>query len=127
MSKIAEHEDKTFVAFAHETHIILIPFLYNSIGNDNKLTKDYILDLFSNANRRYKEGKINDAILCLHRLVEMALHRKNSTKNIALKPRTFYPSKFLHPFETNSSNTTKQAGPEKSRYHRWLPLDCSTP
>jgi len=77
---IAEYEDKTFVAFAYETNTKLIPYLHNLADHKNELTLNHILDLFSNANRRFKEGKIDDAILRLYRLVEMIAQERLRNK-----------------------------------------------
>jgi len=48
-----------------------IRFLEVLIKNSQKLSINYILDIYANAERRFEEGKIDDAILRLYRLSEM--------------------------------------------------------
>jgi len=48
-----------------------IRFLEVLIKNSQKLSINYILDIFANAERRFEEGKIDDAILRIYRLSEM--------------------------------------------------------
>jgi CRISPR-associated protein (TIGR02710 family) len=56
--------------FVEETRGLL-GFL-ESLAGKKKVTRNHVLDLFANGERRFEEGKIDDAVLRLYRLVEMA-------------------------------------------------------
>lgn len=60
--------------FAEETSK-LVDFL-EPLAKDKKLTFSHVLDLFGNAERRFEEGKIDDAILRLYRVVEMSAQER---------------------------------------------------
>jgi CRISPR-associated protein (TIGR02710 family) len=60
--------------FVEETRGLL-GFL-ESLANTKQVTRNHVLDLFSNAERRFEEGKIDDAVLRLYRLVEMAAQER---------------------------------------------------
>jgi CRISPR-associated protein (TIGR02710 family) len=60
--------------FVEETRGLL-GFL-ESLANTKKVTRNHVLDLFANAERRFDEGKIDDAVLRLYRLVEMAAQER---------------------------------------------------
>jgi CRISPR-associated protein (TIGR02710 family) len=68
--EIQEYGDKPIADFAKRTDE-LIPFLEKIVGAGKKPSAFHILDLFANAQRRSYEGRIDDAILRLYRLVEM--------------------------------------------------------
>ncbi|MCX8069469.1 MAG: TIGR02710 family CRISPR-associated CARF protein [Thermodesulfovibrionales bacterium] len=67
---IHEYDEKWIKNFAQDVlkSIEQLKQLVNSLG---KPTMSMIYDLLSNAERRYEEGKIDDAILRLYRVVEM--------------------------------------------------------
>lgn len=75
-------DDSRLLDFAHkvkQAHGNLKKII--SLSKKSKtVCKPLIEDLFANAERRYKEGKIDDAILRLYRIVEMAAQERLSTK-----------------------------------------------
>ncbi|MBI5307128.1 MAG: TIGR02710 family CRISPR-associated protein [Planctomycetes bacterium] len=75
IDELLEADDKTFKTFAVKTKE-LSAFLENIIHDGKKACMNLILDMFSNAERRFLEGKIDDAILRLYRLVEMVAQER---------------------------------------------------
>ena len=65
-----ESDDKPIKVFA-ETAEKQLHFLEEIVKDSKKPSALLILDIFSNAERRFEEGKIDDAILRLYRLVEL--------------------------------------------------------
>ncbi|MGE5239012.1 MAG: TIGR02710 family CRISPR-associated CARF protein [Chloroflexota bacterium] len=53
----------------------LVHFL-EPLARDRKLSFSHVLDLYANAERRFEEGKIDDAILRLYRVVEMSAQER---------------------------------------------------
>ncbi|HQG51860.1 MAG TPA: TIGR02710 family CRISPR-associated CARF protein [Syntrophorhabdaceae bacterium] len=77
-----ESDDLFFSKFAEES-INISSFLQRLAESDKKLSPEFMLDLFANAERRFIEGKIDDAILRFYRLVEMlAQERLSKIHNI---------------------------------------------
>lgn len=70
IEEIMEAQDEIFVRFAKDTNTLL-DFLKQSKECNDKPCRFYMLDLFSNAQRRQEEEKVDDAILRLYRIVEM--------------------------------------------------------
>lgn len=70
LDELMEVEDQSFVAFARESHSLL-HFLERLAGSPRKPSHLLIGDLFANAERRNEEGKFDDAVLRLYRIVEM--------------------------------------------------------
>jgi len=70
LTELTEFDDKSLQSFAHTTQD-LMPFLENVVNNKKSPSILLVLDMYSNAERRFKEGKLDDAILRLYRLVEM--------------------------------------------------------
>lgn len=70
VEEIMDIDDKHFKIFAKDTAAKL-DFLEKIVKIGKKPNILYILDLYANAERRFEEGKIDDAILRLYRLVEM--------------------------------------------------------
>ena len=82
IEELVESDDKQFRLFAKATEERL-DFLRRIVTDNKKSSISFILDIYSNAERRYEEGKIDDAILRLYRLVEMmAQERLSSQYNI---------------------------------------------
>ncbi|MEZ0329684.1 MAG: TIGR02710 family CRISPR-associated CARF protein [Dissulfuribacterales bacterium] len=70
LTDLLDSDDPNIKDFAD--HIFkLQSFLEVIVKNEGKPHKNLVLDIFANAERRYKQGKIDDAILRLYRLVEM--------------------------------------------------------
>ena len=70
IDEIMESDDKPIKVFA-ETAEKQLHFLKEIVKDSKKPSALLILDIFSNAERRFEEGKIDDAILRLYRLVEL--------------------------------------------------------
>jgi len=70
IEEILESDDKSFKLFAKETQA-KFNFLDAAVDSRKKPSTSLILDMYSNAERRFEEGKIDDAILRIYRLVEM--------------------------------------------------------
>lgn len=70
IEEIQESGDAVFKEFAAKAQKN-IHFLEILTKDSQKLSINYILDIFANAERRFEEGKIDDAILRLYRLSEM--------------------------------------------------------
>lgn len=68
--ELEDHEDIKVKQFAKET-FDLRSYLENLSNNHNKPSIELIHDLFSNAERRFEQGKYDDAVLRLYRIVEM--------------------------------------------------------
>ncbi|OGL43868.1 MAG: CRISPR-associated protein [Candidatus Schekmanbacteria bacterium RBG_16_38_10] len=70
IEEILETEDKSIKAFAKaaETNRLSLKAI---VKNEKKPSGLLILDLYANAERRFNEGKVDDAVLRLYRLVEM--------------------------------------------------------
>jgi CRISPR-associated protein (TIGR02710 family) len=75
IEEIEEWKDPVFAEFAWKTRSNL-PFLERLAQETKRPSKYLILDLFANAERRFEEGKIDDAILRLYRLVEMVAQER---------------------------------------------------
>ncbi len=75
IEEIMESDDSSLKAFARATQERL-PFLNEIIARAKKPSVFSILDMFSNAERRFEEGKVDDAVLRLYRLVEMVAQEK---------------------------------------------------
>lgn len=75
MDELIEVDDPSIRSFARETER-LTPFLEELALKKRKPDINYILDLYANAERRFKEGKVDDAILRLYRVVEMIVQEK---------------------------------------------------
>ncbi|WP_153304347.1 TIGR02710 family CRISPR-associated CARF protein [Desulfosudis oleivorans] len=71
IDELLDDENKGVQAFAKAAKALL-PFLADAAGCGEKPCPAYILDLFANAERRFDEGKTDDAVLRLYRIVEMA-------------------------------------------------------
>lgn len=65
-----EYDERWMKDFAQNV-LNAIERLKGLVKDSGKPTKAMICDLFSNAERRFEEGKIDDAILRLYRIVEM--------------------------------------------------------
>jgi len=70
IEEIQESGDATFKEFAAKAKEN-IRFLEILIKDSQKLSINYILDIYANAERRFEERKFDDAILRLYRLSEM--------------------------------------------------------
>ena len=78
LEEISPDEDSVLGGFAGKTTKRLT-FLRETIAAGNKGKKPcrhYLLDLYANAQRRYAEGKIDDAILRIYRIVEMSAQER---------------------------------------------------
>jgi len=74
LEELSSTDDSPIRSFAEATSKLL-PFLEETISDSRDGKRPclaYIIDLYANAERRRQEGKIDDAILRLYRLVEMA-------------------------------------------------------
>lgn len=80
LEELLETDDKSVVSFARESSKIR-NFLEMLARNPQKPSLTLILDMFSNAERRFKEGKIDDAVLRLYRLVELIAQEKLLTNH----------------------------------------------
>jgi CRISPR-associated protein (TIGR02710 family) len=60
--------------FAEETSKLL--HFLDPLAKDRKLSFSHVLDLFANAERRFQEGKVDDAVLRLYRVVEMSAQER---------------------------------------------------
>ena len=72
-------EDEAIQKLANETRKFS-GFLKKVAEDSGKVSTDVIHDMFSNAERRNKEGKTDDAILRLYRIVEMAAQERLISK-----------------------------------------------
>lgn len=79
IEEITPYEDKSIYSFAKETNDRL-PYLEEISKLHGKPTIQYINDLFANAERRFKEGKIDDAVLRLYRVLEMIAQERLSNQ-----------------------------------------------
>lgn len=75
INEIIELGDESMIEFARETEA-QIPVLDKIVNEGKRPSHPLILDMYSNAERRFNEGKIDDAILRLYRLVEMLAQNK---------------------------------------------------
>jgi CRISPR-associated protein (TIGR02710 family) len=97
IEELVEIDDKQIRLFAKATED-RIDFLIRIIKEGKKSSVSFILDVYSNAERRYEEGKIDDAILRLYRLVEMmAQERLSSQFNI--DPSNVLPEQIPQPLQ----------------------------
>lgn len=74
LEELIEVDDRGIKSFAVDVKKLL-EFLWRLIemsDNGKRACNELLLDLFANAERRFEEGKTDDAILRLYRLVEMA-------------------------------------------------------
>lgn len=76
---IIEADSTMFRAFAKDTAELKNRFLGKLVEANRKPSVVLALDLYANAERRFEEGKIDDAILRLYRLVEMAAQERLMT------------------------------------------------
>ncbi len=79
LEESAEIEDMVIQSFA-KASAKCMSFLEELVINDKKPRYSLILDMYANAERRFKEGKIDDAILRLYRLIEMMAQERLMTK-----------------------------------------------
>lgn len=82
LDEIKQHDDTRIQLFTKETEKRLT-FLKNAIAesnNSNKPCLPFMLDLYANAERRYLEGKTDDAILRIYRIVEMGAQERLLSK-----------------------------------------------
>ncbi|MCF6158478.1 MAG: TIGR02710 family CRISPR-associated protein [wastewater metagenome] len=70
IEELLETDDERIRLFARAT-LQLKPQLEFLSGTQRKPDRLFALDIFSNAERRFEEGKIDDAVVRLYRLVEM--------------------------------------------------------
>lgn len=70
-----EYEYEWVKSFAHEVFASM-KILSELVKETGKPSRLMICDLYANAERRFKEGKIDDAILRLYRIVEMIAQMK---------------------------------------------------
>lgn len=70
IEELLETDDEQIRSFAKAT-IYLKPLLEQLSQQQRQPNRLFILDIFSNAERRFCEGKIDDAIVRLYRVVEM--------------------------------------------------------
>lgn len=75
IDEILETDDIAIRKFAKATEARLV-FLQEIVKDGKKPSIRFILDIYSNAERRFEEGKTDDAILRLYRLVEMAAQER---------------------------------------------------
>ncbi len=100
-------DDIALRSFARSTEQ-LQAFLRKLVDAGRKPTRELIMDLYANAERRYEEGKIDDAILRLYRLAEMAAQER-----------------LLNGFGIDTSNVASERIPStlreefKKRYATW--------
>ena len=77
---LKEYGDKTVKSFAKATEKCM-DFLEKIATLSKKPDNLFVLDIFSNAERRFEEGKVDDAILRLYRLVEMMAQERLAKKH----------------------------------------------
>lgn len=75
IEELLETDDASIRAFAKASSNIL-NYLEKIVTCGKKPNLVFILDMYSNAERRFEEGKIDDAILRLYRLVEMSAQER---------------------------------------------------
>jgi len=71
---LAELKYNIIRSFAEETSRLV--YFLEPLAMERKLTFSHVLDLYANAERRFEEGKIDDAILRLYRVVEMSAQER---------------------------------------------------
>lgn len=80
IEEIQEADDVAFKKFAEKT-TGTIPFLKRLVNeNRGALIPSLLLDLFANAQRRFEESRIDDAILRLYRVMEMIAQERLLSK-----------------------------------------------
>lgn len=77
--ELLDIDDKAIKKFAKESGE-RTGFLFEIVNTSKKPCLSLILDMFSNAERRFEEGKIEDSILRLYRLIEMIAQEGLLTK-----------------------------------------------
>ncbi len=97
IEEILESEDTSFHKFAKES-AEKQSFLEELGKNNKNISKPLILDLFANAERRFYEGKYDDSILRLYRLIEMAAQER-----------------LLNQYEIDTSDVKKEQIPDELR------------
>ena len=75
IEELLETDDASIRAFAKASNHML-NYLEKIVTCGKKPNLVFILDMYSNAERRFEEGKIDDAILRLYRLVEMSAQER---------------------------------------------------
>ncbi|HSW62250.1 MAG TPA: TIGR02710 family CRISPR-associated CARF protein [Dissulfurispiraceae bacterium] len=78
IDELAECADAGTCRFAAATEK-LMPFLKQLISGGKNPSRAYMLDIFANAERRMHEGKTDDAIVRLYRIVEMIAQERLQT------------------------------------------------
>lgn len=78
---IIEADSTMFRVFAKDSAALKNRFLGRLVEANRKPSAVLALDLYANAERRFDEGKIDDAILRLYRLVEMAAQERLMTNH----------------------------------------------
>ena len=78
VDEITKDDDEQIHAFARETNkkMIFLKVVIPPGNNGKNPSMPYMLDLYANAERRYGEGKVDDAILRIYRLVEMGAQER---------------------------------------------------
>lgn len=73
LSDLSDDTDHLIAQFAMDCQqrVVFLETLISSSGKGKIPCAELLLDLYANAERRFSEGKIDDAILRLYRLVEM--------------------------------------------------------
>ncbi len=74
LDELSLNKNEGIVFFAKETknQISFLELLLQESNEGKKPSRKLMIDLYANAQRRYKEGKIDDAVVRIYRLVEMA-------------------------------------------------------
>lgn len=80
MEELLEAEDERIRSFAKAT-IQIKPQLELLSQQQRQPDRLFILDIFSNAERRFEEGKIDDAVVRLYRIVEMLAQERLLNKH----------------------------------------------
>lgn len=75
IDELLEEDDEFIRIFAQETKKRL-NFLENIIADGNSPSLNFILDMYSNAERRFEGGGVDDAILRLYRIIEMGAQER---------------------------------------------------
>lgn len=110
IQELSESDDKGIKDFTDKTFEFR-EFLEKLSSGCDKPSINLILDLFSNAQRRFEQGKIDDAILRLYRIVEMIAQEKllnNYQINTSDVPKNLIPEPLLEEFmKKNADNFGK--------------------
>lgn len=79
IEELTEVEDKSIQSFAKATKSCMV-ILDELVKSGKRPCYKFILDIYANAERRFEEGKTDDAILRLYRLVEMMAQERLMNK-----------------------------------------------